>query len=422
MWSAGRSAPSVQCCPRHADRRGWARARSRTSRSSGGRARPGSGTRGSGRGRSTRAQADRRPENHVLREWVAIGPPDHRWSDGRPSSVGSGPTSTRCAPDTAGSCCWQVNRGSASPGSPRRSPTRRRRAGPRWRGAASSRACAPAFWPWTQVMQSLIVTVPRRHGGRRPRSAGRRCQPARPGGAQPGPRFEPPPSLGPEFERFRLCDALTRSIRALAEGAAARRRARGSPLGRRVVNWRCSRSCPTRSSKLPVLLVATYRDVGARTTSTLGDTLVDLAQQPMVRRLDLAGLDVDDVRAPGRHGTFESDDELVRTVHRRTQGNPFFLVEILRLRSSGHGSEFGVLPAGVRDVVRQRVGLLPEPSVDVMVAAAVLGPGVRAADARGQPRAESAGRPCNVSSRQSTLGSSRRTRTRPGAMASRMRW
>ena len=56
----------------------------------------------------------------------------------------------------------------------------------------------------------------------------------------------------------------------------------------------------------------------------------------MVRRLDLAGLDVDDVRILIATEQFESDDELVRTVHRRTQGNPFFLVEILRLRSSGH--------------------------------------------------------------------------------------
>ena len=233
MRSAGRRAPSVQCCPRDADR--------------GGRAEPGpscailrrpcSPRIRHSRLRSRtqhRAQAD--PDRRITSSGCGrrSGPPDHRWSDGSPSSVGSSPTSTRCAPDAAGSCCWQANRGSASPGSPR---SRRRgddaRAAVAWGRCHRGRG-APAFWPWTQVMQSLIAQFPADTVvaalGRRAADVSQLVPEVH--GLVPG--LEPPPSLGPEFERFRLCDALTRSIRALAS-EAARRRARGSPLGRRVV-------------------------------------------------------------------------------------------------------------------------------------------------------------------------------------------
>ena len=231
---------------------------------------------------------------------------------------------------------------------------------------------APAFWPWTQVMQTLIGQFPVETVvaalGQRAADVSQLV----PDVHSLVPGLEPPPALGPEFERFRLCDALTRSIRALAA-------AQPLVVVLEDLHWADASSLEMLTFlsdavlEAPVLLVATYRDVGARTTSTLNETLGDLAQQPVVRRLDVAGLDVDDVRTLIATDQHESGDELVRTVHRRTQGNPFFLVEILRLRSSGHGSDLGALPTGVRDVVRQRVGLLPDPTVDVMVAAAVLG-------------------------------------------------
>ena len=185
------------------------------------------------------------------------------------------------------------------------------------------------------------------------------------------PGLQPPPPLAPDAERFRSCDALTRSIRALA-------------IGRPVVilledlHWADASSLEMLSFlaeaivDVPVLVVATYRDVGVRSSVSLTETLADLARQPAVRRLDLHGLEVDDVSALMAADDAESGSEAVRSVHRRTQGNPFFLVEILRWRSSGT-RDLAALPTGVRDVIRQRVGLLPEPTVDALVAAAVLG-------------------------------------------------
>ncbi|HMJ77606.1 MAG TPA: hypothetical protein VK507_16625, partial [Iamia sp.] len=124
-----------------------------------------------------------------------------------------------------------------------------------------------------------------------------------------------------------------------------------------------------------ILVVATYRSVGSPAHAQLADALSVVVRQPIARRFDLDGLDRDAlgelVEASGGHRT---DDEL-SAIHRRTQGNPFFAVEVLRLLGDDHGGGAGdqPVPAGVRDVVRQRLRALPEPTSEVLAAASVLG-------------------------------------------------
>jgi tetratricopeptide (TPR) repeat protein len=77
------------------------------------------------------------------------------------------------------------------------------------------------------------------------------------------------------------------------------------------------------------------------------------------------------------------DDELVRLIGDRTGGNPFFVLEVLRLLASNGWpgrtvSEAASLlaqqvPAGVRDVLRRRLARLPEQTRAVLVVAAVNG-------------------------------------------------
>ncbi len=70
----------------------------------------------------------------------------------------------------------------------------------------------------------------------------------------------------------------------------------------------------------------------------------------------------------------EVDGEIVDAVYRRTRGNPFFIVETLRLHPGPDELRNpATVPTGVRDVVRQRVGSLPAVTIEVMHAAAVLG-------------------------------------------------
>ena len=92
-----------------------------------------------------------------------------------------------------------------------------------------------------------------------------------------------------------------------------------------------------------------------------------------MRCLDVAGLDRDAVRELLDASGARYTEDVVGALQRRTQGNPFFIVETLRLRSSDGLLDLGSVPSGVRQVIRQRVGLLPDPTVEAMEAASVLG-------------------------------------------------
>uniref|UniRef100_UPI003F913207 ATP-binding protein n=1 Tax=Streptomyces sp. rh34 TaxID=2034272 RepID=UPI003F913207 len=121
-----------------------------------------------------------------------------------------------------------------------------------------------------------------------------------------------------------------------------------------------------------LLLIGTYRDVEVEAP---GHPLQQLIL-PLVSRaaatLTLTGLGRDEVGAlmtvtTGR----EPAPRLVDEVHRRTGGNPFFVEQTARLWHSG--SPVSTIPPGVREAVRQRLALLPEPVVSLLTSAALLG-------------------------------------------------
>lgn len=121
-----------------------------------------------------------------------------------------------------------------------------------------------------------------------------------------------------------------------------------------------------------LLLIGTYRDVEV---DAPGHPLQQLIL-PLVSRaattLTLTGLGRDEVGAlmtvtTGR----EPSPQLIDEVHRRTGGNPFFVEQTARLWHSG--SPVSTIPPGVREAVRQRLALLPEPVVSLLTSAALLG-------------------------------------------------
>lgn len=121
-----------------------------------------------------------------------------------------------------------------------------------------------------------------------------------------------------------------------------------------------------------LLLIGTYRDVEVEAP---GHPLQQLIL-PLVSRaaatLTLTGLGRDEVGAlmtvtTGREPT----PRLIDEVHRRTGGNPFFVEQTARLWHSG--SPVSTIPPGVREAVRRRLALLPEPVVSLLTSAALLG-------------------------------------------------
>ncbi|MCA1842835.1 MAG: AAA family ATPase, partial [Actinobacteria bacterium] len=141
---------------------------------------------------------------------------------------------------------------------------------------------------------------------------------------------------------------------------------------------------------LRLLVVATYRDSDVGRGHPLADLLADLPRLEGAERLLLSGLDVPEVaafieRAAG-HELDEDGTELARAVWRETEGNAFFVVEVLR-----HLTESGVIeqrdgrwvlgrpledlgvPQGVRAVVGRRLSRLSDEANRVLACASVVG-------------------------------------------------
>ena len=140
-----------------------------------------------------------------------------------------------------------------------------------------------------------------------------------------------------------------------------------------------------------VLILGTYRDSELSQTNPLTDALAALHRQSGVSRIELAGLDDSGVVALFEAAAGQSLDAagigLAHAVYRETDGNPFFVTEVLR-----HLSETGAiyqdttgrwmaessleqlaLPDSVRVVLGARVGRLGKDAARVLSVASVIG-------------------------------------------------
>jgi DNA-binding SARP family transcriptional activator len=143
-------------------------------------------------------------------------------------------------------------------------------------------------------------------------------------------------------------------------------------------------------STAPLLLLVTRRSTEEHGSDQMLVTLAALARAG-AERVRLDGLARDDVgRLLGRLLGRSPDDlppTLVSTVDEATAGNAFFVHEYARLLQALGGTDEldGVgdlpVPEGVRDVIGQRVDRLPQPTRDLLRAAAVLGRDIEPQDA-----------------------------------------
>jgi len=134
-------------------------------------------------------------------------------------------------------------------------------------------------------------------------------------------------------------------------------------------------------------VVGSYRDVELRRTHPLAKMLGELARTPRCERVLLRGLSREAVAhflsataSPGSDAA-RSDPELVDAVFEMTEGNPFFLGEVVRLwESTGGAPRPGAagqvrieLPQGVREAIGRRLDVLSEDCNRVLRVASVLG-------------------------------------------------
>lgn len=196
--------------------------------------------------------------------------------------------------------------------------------------------------------------------------------------------LDAPLQSDPETERYQL-------FRAVADWLRSSARRRPTMLILDDLQWAAQ---PTllllrhlvRTRDLDGLfLLATYRDTKPERSETLDEVLGDLSLVRGVDRCRLAGLDegavyellVHEAGMPGNEAT----EELAGLIHAETDGNPFFVHELIRyLAELGTFAQIherpdvsGAVPPSVRDVVVQRLARLPSEVEDLLTAAAVIG-------------------------------------------------
>jgi eukaryotic-like serine/threonine-protein kinase len=129
----------------------------------------------------------------------------------------------------------------------------------------------------------------------------------------------------------------------------------------------------------PIFVVATYREVEVRLSREQQSLLSEIGREGST--ILLRGLNLDEVESfIERNSELGLDDSMVSSLYNATDGNPFFLDEIVRLivaeRGSGHspGLDSGFsLPDSVRAIVRRRIAPFADQTKAVLATASLIG-------------------------------------------------
>jgi class 3 adenylate cyclase/tetratricopeptide (TPR) repeat protein len=185
------------------------------------------------------------------------------------------------------------------------------------------------------------------------------------------PHLPAPPPLQPDEERHRLLDAVTQFLLATAQRAPVL-------LMLDDLHWAdrgtiaMLRHVARFAVQSRILVVGAYRDVELDRQHPLADALAALRREVEYQRVLLKGLDAGEVaELLGALAAREVPQELAQAIDEETDGNPFFVREVLlhlveegKLRREGEGfasqlpiEELGI-PEGVRQVIGRRISRL----------------------------------------------------------------
>ncbi|HJS06078.1 MAG TPA: protein kinase, partial [Pirellulales bacterium] len=240
---------------------------------------------------------------------------------------------------------------------------------------------APAFWPWVQALRKYTQD-------REPHQLHNVMGAGAADIAQLDseirlrlPDLPTPPSLDPEQARFRLFDSITTFLRN-ASAACPMLLILDDLQWADEPSLRLLQFLAQEIRETHIFVVGTYRDVELSRGHPLTRTLAEIAREDLGHHIRLAGLSREDV---GRYVELTSGlqppETLVRQIWDKTQGNPFFVIETIRLLISEgqleHPEQLADLviniPPRIRDVVRRRLEQLSDRCNGTLTMAAVYG-------------------------------------------------
>ncbi|MDX6705470.1 MAG: hypothetical protein QOI48_1316 [Solirubrobacteraceae bacterium] len=240
---------------------------------------------------------------------------------------------------------------------------------------------APSYWPWLRILRRLATErdLTPAVNALGPAAAGRltRLIPALGRSPEHFPAPDAPEPGESDTARFQLFDAVTSLLRSAASQG---------PLvlifddlqGADHPSLLLLAFLAVQVRDSPILVIGTYREAEARLDPQLAGTLGDIIRHG--QRLPLRGLRERDVaevveRVAGRRPA----DRVVRAIHQATDGNPFFVDEVVRLLSAEGRLDdaeqvAGVrIPDGVRETIRHRLDPLPDRTRALLCTASVIG-------------------------------------------------
>ncbi|OKI35276.1 hypothetical protein A6A25_24355 [Saccharothrix sp. CB00851] len=225
-------------------------------------------------------------------------------------------------------------------------------------GTCPEHVDAPPLWPWEQVLRAAVTRFPL---APTPEPVARLLD---------GDNRRPADDAdvaGAELRRFEaIVHYLTSASDEAPFAVVLDHLHRADPCSLRLLAH-LAESVP--ASRL--LLVVSYRSEEA---AVLSRTLAALARAEMTR-IELTGLDLRQTRSLacavlGR----EVDGRTAQELWARTEGNPFFLRELVKLSTSEQRQDQPVpVPVPVREVVLRRVARLPRTAAELLRVAAIAG-------------------------------------------------
>ncbi|MBI4218782.1 MAG: DUF2791 family P-loop domain-containing protein [Chloroflexi bacterium] len=251
-------------------------------------------------------------------------------------------------------------------------------------GRCSEERGAPPYWPWSQILggyvrQQDVASLASELG----RGAAEVASIV-PEISEKLPKSDPLPAIAdPEAARFRLFDSVARFLAKAQENSALLLIFDNLHLCD-VASLRLLEYLSLGPPETRTLILGTYRDIELSRGHPLSTILGELAKLPGFRRIPLRGLDRNDVKDYIEAiGAGKPPSDLVDVVHSHTEGNPFFVAEVVRLldeqavlSTSSKRVQWQSLqriPEGVKEAIGRRLDRLPADGFSVLSAASVIG-------------------------------------------------